>query len=264
MIRVADNLQIVNPIIHAALKDRNPAPIRDLVIRCEKAGAQAIDINSGPLTRNPSGDMVFLVEAVQSVTRLPLLLDSTNPRAIEAGLRLGGSRFIINGFSLEPRKIEAILPLAGRFDVEIIAYLLYPDSRVPSDETERLRIALMVYEAFQKTGLPGDRLIIDPVIAPLMWENGNIQDMGTLSVIRNLPDLLGFPVRTIAGISNLTTGPGPAARKRLLEAAYIPMLAASGLSFALMNMFHELPVAIARACEALADPGIFTYEALDG
>lgn len=65
-----------------------------------------------------------------------------------------------------------------------------------------------LYNEFQNAGLDKDRLIIDPVVVPVLWENGNIQAMEVMSVIKTLPDLLGFDVRTIAGVSNLTTGKG--------------------------------------------------------
>ncbi len=85
MILVADNLQVTNPIIATAIDQLNPEPIQDLVKKCESAGAQAIDINPGPLSKIPEKKMTFRVEAVLSVTRLPLLLDTSNPKALEAG-----------------------------------------------------------------------------------------------------------------------------------------------------------------------------------
>ncbi|MEZ4528171.1 MAG: dihydropteroate synthase [Desulfobacterales bacterium] len=260
MILVADNLQITHPKIEQAVREMNPEPVREMVRKCADAGADAIDINSGPLSRDPEKKMAFLVETVQEVTDLPVLLDTANPRALEAGLSVSRNPTVINGFSLEPAKLECILPLAKKYDTDIIGYLLYPNSHVPHTEAERLEVAVELYAEFQKAGLENERLIIDPVIAPVIWENGNRQDMEILSVLRNLPDLLGFPVRTVAGISNLTTGRGPKEQKRLLEKAYLPMLAASGLSMALLNIFHAKTVAVAKACNALTDPKIFTWE----
>ncbi|WP_373501473.1 dihydropteroate synthase [Desulfococcus sp.] len=259
MIVVSDNLQITHGAVDRAVKEMDPAPIRELVRQCVAAGADAVDINSGPLSRDPEKKMAFLVEAVQSITDLPVLLDTTNPKAMEAGLQVSKSRTIINGFSLEPAKLERILPLAGKYDADIIGYLLYPNSHVPADESERLNVAVELFGAFQRAGVDRERLIIDPIVAPVMWEDGNRQDMEILSVIRTLPDLLGFPVRTIAGISNLTTGHGPLDKKLRLERTYLPMLAAAGLSMALMNVFHTESVMTVRAFNALAGDRIFTW-----
>lgn len=259
MILVADNLQITNRIIAEAVSAANPKPIQDMVKKCEAAGAQIIDINSGPLSRNPE-KMAFMVEAVQEVSDLPIIIDTANPEAMEAGLRANRKTAVINGFSLEPVKLTQMLPLAKKFDVDIIGYLLYPDSHVPKDAAERLNVALALYREFQKSGVEPERLIIDPIVAPLVWQDGNIQLMEILSVIRQLPELLGFPVRTIAGLSNLTTGRGPIGKKLLMERSYLPMIAASGLSMVLLNIFHQETVMAAKACEALMSKKVFAWE----
>lgn len=259
MILVADNLQITSRIIAQAVRELNPYPIQDMVKRCEAAGAQIIDINSGPLSRVPE-KMAFMVEAVQKVSDLPVIIDTANPEAMEAGLRANRKTAVINGFSLEPMKLARMLPLAKKFDVDIIGYLLYPDSHVPNKAAARLNVAVELYGEFQKAGIKPERLIIDPIVAPLVWEDGNIQLMEILSVIRQVPELLGFPVRTVAGLSNLTTGRGPEDKKLLMEKIYLPMLAASGLTMVLLNIFHEETVRTAKACNALMSQRVFAWE----
>jgi len=256
---IADNLQITRPVVADAVERRDPLPIADLVKRCVAAGAEAIDINPGPLKRNPRETMRFLVETVQSVTDRPILLDTTNPAAIEEGLAACRGTAIINGFSLEREKCNHILPLAKAFGVDIIGYLLDPDSHVPTDETDCFAIALELLAEMEKAGVDRHRLIIDPVIAPLIWGNGIAHNRAVLALIRTLPDLTGFPVRTIAGISNLTSGPGPKEKKRLAETTFLPMLAAAGLDMALMNVFHEETVRTVRACNGLIRQEIFSW-----
>jgi len=259
LILVADNLQITNKIIEKAVRENDHEPIQDMVKKCEAAGTAVIDINSGPLSRDPE-KMAFMVAAVQEVSDLPVIIDTANPKAMEAGLRANRKTAVINGFSLEPVKLAQMLPLAKKFDVDIIGYLLYPDSHVPKDAAERLNVAVALCREFQKSGVEPERLIIDPVVAPLVWQDGNIQLMEILSVIRQLPELLGFPVRTIAGLSNLTTGRGPKEKKLLMERSYLPMLAASGLGMVLLNIFHQETVSVAKACEALMSQKIFAWE----
>lgn len=261
MILIADNLTVTNCAIAKAIQDMDPGPIQDLVFQCERAGAEAIDINPGPLTKDPEEKMTFLVAAVQSVCGLPLLLDTTNPKALEAGLRVSLNPVIINGFSLEPKKLEFILPLAKKYDADIIGYLLYPNGHVPPGEDDLTQIALDLYKAFKKTGMDDSRLIIDPVVAPLMWENGMHHNRSILSIIRSLPDLLGFPARTIAGISNLTSGPVPVGKKRVAEQTFIPMLAAAGLTFALLNVLLPDTLRITRMSHMLLNTDVFSWGA---
>jgi 5-methyltetrahydrofolate corrinoid/iron sulfur protein methyltransferase len=259
---VADNLQITDPAVAAALAARDPQPVRELAARCAAAGAEAIDVNSGPLTRDPQGQMTFLVEAVRSVTDLPLLIDTSNPAAMEAGLRAAGPGTIINGFSLEPAILNRILPLARTYDADIIGFLLTPRSHVPQDSAERLSLAVDLLHACQAAGIAPQRLIIDPVVVPLAWQDGHRQAREMLTLLRQLPEVLGFPVRTIAGLSNLTTGRGHRRRRLLLERTYLPMLAAAGLDMVLLNVLHGETVAVGRACRLLTSGGVFTWEAV--
>lgn len=260
MLLIADNLTVTNKAVQSGIAEKDPELIRELVRNCVAAGAQAIDINPGPLGRNPESTMTFLVDTVQGVTNLPVLIDTPNPRAIEAALRCCKHKAIINGFSLEPAKLEAVLPIAKEYNADIIGYLLRPDGHVPADAQERLQIAFSVYEALCTAGIDRERLIIDPIVVPVTWHNGNFQNREVLSVIRQLPDLLAFPVRTIAGLSNLTAAEGPREKKLLIESAYVCMLAEAGLSMVLMNMLHKETVAAAKACRSLLHSSIFAWE----
>lgn len=264
MILVADNLTVTDPRIENALADMDPGPIAEMAARCEAAGAQAIDINAGPLGKQPEEKMAFMVRAVQGATDLPLLLDTANPAAMEAGLASCRKRAVINGFSLEPMKIDRILPLAVRYDADIIGYLLDAESRVTRDAAERLSLALDIFAHAQNAGVGPERLIIDPVVVPLAWDDGKRQAMAVAAVIRQLPDVLGVDVRTIAGISNLTAGRGHVRERRVFEQAYLAMLADAGLSMALLNIFHRATVDVARACGHLKDGTVFAWSLNSG
>ncbi len=259
MIIVADNIQITSDTIIDALETNDPRPIQKLVKRCVDAGANALDINPGPLLRDPEKKMPFLVEAVREVSDLPIVLDTSNHKALEAGLIACGKKAVINGFSLQPEKLEHILPLARKYNTDIIGYLLFPNGHVPRDASQRLGIAFELYTKCMEAGIDKEQLIVDPVIVPILWDNGNIQAQEVLTVIRTLPELLGFSVRTIAGISNLTTGSGDRDKKLVLEQSYVAMLAEAGLDMALVNVFHHATVNVIKACNCLTSDRIFAW-----
>ena len=96
-----------------------------------------------------------------------------------------------------------------------------------------------------------ERLIIDPVVAPLIWNDGTIRNMELLKIIRMLPDVLGFPVKTIAGLSNLTGGIKDVDKKINLQKAFLPMLSASGLSIVLMDMLNKPLAEMVKTCNLL-------------
>lgn len=261
---IADNLRITKQEIHKAFKDLDPRPIQDLVKQCVQKKAFAIDVNTGPLGKSPEKGMAFFIQAVESVTDLPLLIDTSNPAAMEAGLKIAKNRVIINGFSLEPLKLERILPLAKEYNVDIVGFLLYPGSQVPKDEAQRCEIVLELFELAEKSGVAKEKIIIDPVVPPLAWEDGIVQARAVLKVIHMLPDLLGFKVQTIAGVSNLTTGAKDRIKKNIVEQSYMAMLASAGLDYALLDILNCQTVAFAGASAILAQETLFSWEMIPG
>lgn len=257
---IADNIRITKPDIRDALKFNNPEPVGRLARQCAACAPWAIDVNTGPLTRNPEEGMRFFVKSVRKHTDLPLLIDTSNPAAMRTGVELAGKNAVINGFSLESRKIDQILPLAKEFDADIVGFLLFPDSTVPQDAAQRYEVAIQLVQALEKNGIKKERLIIDPVIPPLEWENGIEQARDVLEVIRLLPDVLGFEVRTIGGISNLATRALSPAKKKRMTRIYLAMLAQAGLTYALLDIFDEELVKTAVTADILRNETLFTWE----
>ena len=259
MVIVADNIQIINLMVAKAIRDLNPEPIKNIARSCEDAGANVIDINPGFFSRDQDKKMVFLVEAVQQVTNLRLCLDTNNPKALEAGIRICQRRPIINGFSLEPEKLDQILPLAVDFQTDIVGFLLLPNGQVPPDFGGRLDVALKLMEEAKKAGLSLEKLIIDPVLVPITWENGTYQAKEVLTTLKLLPELINFPVRTIVGLSNLTSGSPGREKKLLLEEVYLAMLAESGLHMALLNVFHKRTIDVISICDCIINSRVFSW-----
>lgn len=257
---IADNLRITQKAIEIAVAEKNPLPLQEMAKQCQAAGADGIDINSGPLYRDPESRMAFMVESVQEVTPLPLILDTSNPKALKSGLLACKTPATLNGLSLESSKLEHVLPLAAAYQIDLVCYLLYPNGHIPPDGAERLNVAVLLYQKCLEAGVKPDHMIIDPVVVPLSWQDGLFQAREVLNVIKTLPEILGHPVRTIAGLSNLTAGAKDPIKKHLAEQAYLPMLAASGLSMILMNVFHPESVRMARMCRLFSRESIFTWE----
>jgi 5-methyltetrahydrofolate corrinoid/iron sulfur protein methyltransferase len=260
MIMVADNFQITHPVVRSALTGSDPCELNEWIRRIEAAGARMMDLNTGPLGKEAAQKMTFLIRAVEAATELPLLIDTANPEAMRAGVKAARRKVILNGFSMEPDKLEQILPLAAEYDVDIVGYLLDAKGRTPPGADERLALAVELHQACVAAGVSPERLMIDPVVAPLLWENGREQNRAVLEVIRALPEVLGYDVRTIAGLSNLTAGTRFSDQQMAMECAYAAMLAASGLSMLLVNLFHTETVRVAQACDAMLSEKVFTWE----
>lgn len=258
MILAADNLRITNSMIQKAVDNLEAAPVQDMAEKLDASGTNWIDVNAGPLQSRPEEKMEFLVRSIQKVTDLPIILDTTNPNAIRAGLQANNNRAIINGFSLEHEKLEKILPIAAEYDADIIGYLLDSNGHPPFNSQDRLNIAIELYRKCRESGISETRLIIDPVVAPLIWNDGTVRNMELLKIVRMLPDVLGFPVKTIAGLSNLTTGIKDMDKRTILQKAYLSMLSASGLSILLMDMLNNQLIQAAKTCSLLTSERPFS------
>ncbi len=256
---IADNLRITKPAIQKALKTFDPEPIQACARHCTQKKPCAIDVNTGPLTRNPKQSMQFFIQSIEAVSDLPLVIDTSNPIAMQTGLETAKNPTIINGYSLEPKKLDLILPLAKEFNTDIIGFLLYPDSQVPKDENQRMEVTLELFEKAEACGVPKESIIIDPIIPPLAWDDGITQARSVLKFLYTLPDLLGFNARTIAGVSNLTTGAKSRDKKQLIDANYLAMLASAGLDYALLDIFNKDLVQSAAAADILTRETLFSW-----
>ncbi len=235
----ADNLHALNPVVSDALHTLSPAPLQDLVRRIDLPGVHYIDLNPGYLSAGNEDRMAFLVETVQAVTERQLILDSPNPKVLAKGLAVCRSRPVLNGLSLETRKIEEILPLAVEYGTRLVLLLMDERSRVPPTMEGRLTVAAELRELALEAGLRNEDLIFDPVMPNLAWHDGFEQVREVVRTIRMLSgwSLFPEPVQTMVGLSNLRSG-----RRRLypvtLETSCFALLAGAGMSVGLVNVLQ--------------------------
>ncbi|MEJ2718179.1 MAG: dihydropteroate synthase [Deltaproteobacteria bacterium] len=237
MILVADNLNGLNPAVAAAMEALDPKPIETLVKRCEKAGSQLVDINPGYLPRRKEDRMRFLVETVQQATALRLILDSPNPRLIEIGLSVCEKSPIINALSMEETKLREMLPLAVEHNTDLVALLMDEHSYTPPSVDEKIALAIQLRESSLAAGLAADKLIFDPVLPNLSWDDAFFRISESITTVRLLATGVIFqePARTMAGISNLLSG----LRRQhpwQIEQTCLSMLAGAGLEYVLADV----------------------------
>jgi len=255
---IADNIHILNPVVSKAVDTNDPGPITELARRYAAWGAEAIDVNPGPKSVSRLQTMDFCVRAVRAGTDLPVVLDSNDPELLQQGLQASSGRAIINGFSLEPGKVDTILPLAVEHGLPIVGFLLHPNGHVPKGVDERLQLASELVSVSTQAGLDTSQLIIDPVLAPLGWDDGTKQAQSVLACIGMLPQLLGTNIQTMIGLSNLISGTTHPAAPHL-EALYLARLAEAGLSYALLNMHRRQALGCARFCSIIDNGKVFSW-----
>jgi 5-methyltetrahydrofolate corrinoid/iron sulfur protein methyltransferase len=239
LIAVADNLNVINPVVAAALQNLDAAPLQELTRRLEGAGAKILDLNPGFLPARHEDWMVFMVEAVQQVSRLRLMLDSPNPEVLAKGLSACEQTPVLNALTLEEEKLQEILPLAAAHDTDLVLLLLDERSFPPPSLEGKVAVALQLREAALAAGLKEERLIFDPVLPNLCWPDAWAQVGEIVKLLRLLSDgaLFQGQARTLLGLSNLRSGLRHSYPSRVEEAC-LHMLAGAGLSLVLADVLQ--------------------------
>ena len=146
MILIGENINIMSKTIGPALRERRPEPVKELASSEALTGVDYLDLNIGPARKNGAELMTWTVSTVREVTDLPLSLDTTNPLAIEAGLKANRGKSLINSVSLQPERLEQGLPMVKKYGADMIG-LLWGTEGMPRDANERAMLAVdLVYK----------------------------------------------------------------------------------------------------------------------
>ena len=239
MILIAENINVMSKTIGPAMKERNPKPIQELAKAEVETGVDYLDLNIGPARKAGDELMTWVVNTVQEVTNLPLSLDTTNPVAIEAGLKVHKGRALINSISLA--RMDEELPLAKKYDAYMIG-LLWGKEGMPRDANERCILAVdFIYKANQM-GIPNQDIWIDPIATPVSVEINQVK--ACLEFMSMLGDIATGSKSTV-GLSNISNGT-PTHLRPYLNRTYLMMLLKYGLYSAIVDAFDSELIKIAR------------------
>ncbi|MBI2850100.1 MAG: dihydropteroate synthase [Chloroflexi bacterium] len=241
MILIGESINIMSKTLGPALRERNPKPIQEMALAEVKAGVDYLDLNIGPARRAGDELMKWVVETVQAVTDMPLSLDTTNPVAMEAGLKVCKSRALINSVSLQPDRLQAGLPLAKNYNADMIG-LLWGAEGMPRDANERCMLAVeLVYQA-NDMGIPTENIWIDPIASPISVEINQVKScVEFMSMLAEVAP----GCKSTVGLSNISNGT-PTHLRPYLNRTYLIMLMRYGLHSAIVDAFDAELNAIAR------------------
>jgi 5-methyltetrahydrofolate corrinoid/iron sulfur protein methyltransferase len=240
MILIAESINIMSKTLGPAMKERNPGPIQEMAKAETEAGADYLDINVGPARKAGDELMQWMVETVQAVSDLPLSLDTTNPLAMEAGLKVHKGRALINSISLV--RMEEELPLAQKYNADFIG-LLWGREGMPRDADERAMIAVELMTTANGMGLPDESIWFDPIATPVVNIESN-QAKPCLEFMSTLADIAPA-CKSVVGLSNVSNG-APTHLRPILNRTYLMMLMKYGLHSAIVDVFDTELVSIAR------------------
>ncbi|MHB1680050.1 MAG: homocysteine S-methyltransferase family protein [bacterium] len=195
-------------------------------------GASMIDINVGV----PGIDEIELMKkailAASNVVQTPLVIDSSNPDAVEEALMLYPGKALVNSISGEEKKINKLMPLIKKYGAAVIVLAL-DDRGIPETSDERIKTAYTVYNKLTDFGIKPYDIMIDFLTLPI--SAGQDKALTTLDAIKKNKTILNLP--TVLGVSNISFG---LPKRTYINAAFLTMCFSEGLSAAIVNPEDEL------------------------
>ena len=191
------------------------------------AGATLLDVNVGAPGINEVSAMERAVFCVCGAASVPLVLDSSSPAALEAGLKAADGKVLINSVSGEAKSLRNILPLAKKYGAAVIGLAL-DKKGIPDTAEGRLAIARRIRNAARRLGIPDADIIIDCLTLTVSAEQKRAAE--TLRAIRMVKQKLGLS--TVLGVSNISFG---LPQRPLISSAFFAMAIEAGLDAAIIN-----------------------------
>ena len=195
------------------------------------AGAQMLDVNAGiPLADEPA-ILAQCIQLVQSITDVPLTIDSSIVAALEAGLAVYQGKALVNSVTGEDEVLDAVLPLVAKYKAAVVA-ISNDETGISEDPNVRFDVAKKIIERAADYGIPFCDVVVDPLVMPI----GAINTAGrqVMHLVRRLREEL--KVNTTCGASNVSFG---LPNRNGINAAFLPMAMASGMTSAITNPLHE-------------------------
>ena len=256
MVIVGEKINTSLKGITEAIKAKDKEFIQELAVRQSKQGSDYIDVNCGTLIDVEEEMLPWLVEIVQEVVDKPCCIDSPNPKALEAALKVHKGVPMINSITAEKSRYDDVINLVKQYDAKIVALLIDDANGIsPSDEV-RTKIGIELINKMYEDGVPYENMYIDPLIQPISTDS--TMGLVALNTIANIKQ--NFPeVHFMCGLSNISFG---LPNRGLLNRTYLAMCMHAGLDGAVLDPGNSKMMSMIFAGEALLNKDRFTKKYL--
>ena len=228
----------------AEMKVGNMYTVRADVIAQIEAGANMLDINAGIPLANEAQILADTIELVQSMTDMPLCIDSSIIEALEKGLSVYKGRALLNSVTGEEENLERVLPLVKKYDCAVVA-ISNDETGISMDPDVHFEVAKKIVRHSQDYGIKPEDVIVDPLVMPIGAVG--MAGRGALDLIIRLRREL--KVNTTCGASNVSFG---LPNRHGINASFLSMAIGAGMTTAIMNPCHKSEMDIIRGADVIA------------
>jgi 5-methyltetrahydrofolate corrinoid/iron sulfur protein methyltransferase len=216
-----------------AIVEKNKATIQKIAKDQVYAGADALDLNCGPVSKDQISDMKWLIECVQAVTDRTLVIDSSKPKVIAEVIGVVKNKAIINSSTADKEKLEILVPLAKKYNCGLIA-LSIDKKGIPQNKEQRLELAANIIGFCLENDFPVNELFLDPVVMPVDCAQAQLE--GILDAIREFKLLNDPAPKTVVGLSNISQA---MLDRSLVNRTFLIMAQEAGLDAAIVDPLDD-------------------------
>ncbi len=225
-----------------ALRENDMNYILNEAVRQAERGVQALDVNVGLPEIDEAAMMAAAVRAIQTVTDLPLQIDTSDPAALEAGMRIYNGKPLVNSVNAKEESMAAVLPLVKKYGGAVIALTIGEDG-IPADAAGRVALAERIIDRAAAYGIGKKDVIVDPLAMAVSSDGASARV--TLEAVRMLHER---GIRTGLGVSNISFG---LPERDYINTVFYANAMERGLDCAIMNPFSTGMMGVYRAYCAL-------------
>jgi len=258
MICVGEKCNGMFTSVGKAIDNRDANFIAKVVADQANAGAQIIDLSTGPGRDDAKDAMKWLVKVAQGATDKRLSIDSPSVDVLRAGLEECKGHPLINSTTADVEKMTKLFPLVKEFNAEIVC-LTISDKGIPNTVDQRMELAMMILATAMDMGVSTEALYLDPVILPV--SAGQNQLPLVCESITAFKNLCTPAPKTIVGLSNVSSG---AQEKKLLNRTMLAMLLGRGLDAAIVDVMDVDLMNVVKAAEVLNNKKLYAHSFLKG
>jgi len=256
MLIVGELINTSRQVIKSAVEERNTAFIQEIARKQVEAGAHYLDVNCATMMEDEPEAMKWLVETIQEAVTSRLCIDTPNPEALEAGLKMvKNTQPMINSITAEKERYEAVLPLVLKYKAKVIA-LCIDDKGLPEAAKDRIPVARWLVENLTSAGVSKDDIYLDPLVKPISTKDSAGLDV--LETVRFIRENYS-EVHIICGLSNISFG---LPNRRVLNQAFMIQTMTAGMDAYILDPLDKVLMGFFYASRALLGQDQFCKEYL--
>ncbi|HEY3423954.1 MAG TPA: methyltetrahydrofolate cobalamin methyltransferase [Negativicutes bacterium] len=245
MIIVGELINTSRKAVSEAVDNRDTRYIQKIAVEQVEAGADYLDVNCGNKVFDEVEIMEWLVNTIQEAVEVPLCIDSPNPQALDAGLKLAKYGVpMINSITDEGERLESILPLIPKYKAKIVA-LCMGDGRMPENAADRMQVVQSLHGKLTAIGVKDDDMYFDPLIMPVSSVGtAGMEVLETIQLIKQQYPQVHF----MCGLSNVSFG---LPNRKFLNRLFVSQTMAVGMDGYILNPTDRGMMSVVYAAKAL-------------